>query len=79
VPIGWATVGEITAPMVADQLHEGRPGGLQMIGCDEISYRPPPALPDYCVSRERHMEPSALARLRRSSFAPSVKTSRGGR
>lgn len=37
--IGWRTVGQIVARVVADCLDEDRLGGLVMIGCDEISYR----------------------------------------
>ena len=37
--VGWATVGQIVARVVADHLDERRLDGLVMIGCDEISYR----------------------------------------
>jgi transposase len=37
--IGWGTVGQIVARVVAEHLDERRLDGLVMIGCDEISYR----------------------------------------
>ena len=37
--VGWATVAQIVARVVADHLDERRLDGLVMIGCDEISYR----------------------------------------
>ena len=37
--IGWDTVGQIVARVVADRLDAERLAGLVMIGCDEISYR----------------------------------------
>jgi transposase len=37
--IGWDTVGQIVARVVADRLDADRLAGLVMIGCDEISYR----------------------------------------
>ncbi len=36
--IGWASVGEIVARVVADHLDEGRLDGLVMLGVDEISH-----------------------------------------
>ena len=37
--VGWRTVGQIVARVVADRLDERRLDALVMIGCDEISYR----------------------------------------
>ncbi len=37
--VGWDTVGQIVARVVADRLDTDRLQGLVMIGCDEISYR----------------------------------------
>jgi len=37
--IGWDTVGQIVARVVADRLDDDRLAGLVMIGVDEISYR----------------------------------------
>jgi len=37
--VGWSTVGQIVARVVADHLDERRLQGLVAIGCDEISYR----------------------------------------
>ena len=37
--VGWSTVGQIVARVVADHLDERRLSGLVAIGCDEISYR----------------------------------------
>ncbi|MCA1678978.1 MAG: ISL3 family transposase [Actinobacteria bacterium] len=36
--IGWASVGEIVARVVAEHLDEGRLDGLEMLGVDEISH-----------------------------------------
>jgi transposase len=36
--IGWRSVGNILARVVADKLDRGRLDGLVMIGCDEVSY-----------------------------------------
>ncbi|MFZ0501329.1 MAG: ISL3 family transposase, partial [Steroidobacteraceae bacterium] len=36
--IGWETVGNILARVVAEKLPSGRLDGLELIGCDEVSY-----------------------------------------
>jgi transposase len=36
--IGWETVGKIIARVVAEKLPAGRLDGLELIGCDEVSY-----------------------------------------
>ena len=36
--IGWETVGNILARVVAEKLPAGRLDGLELIGCDEVSY-----------------------------------------
>ncbi len=36
--IGWETVGNILTRVVAEKLDRGRLDGLELIGCDEISY-----------------------------------------
>jgi transposase len=36
--IGWRTVGKIVARVVAEKLPSGRLDGLELIGCDEVSY-----------------------------------------
>lgn len=36
--IGWKTVGKIIARVVAEKLPSGRLNGLELIGCDEVSY-----------------------------------------
>jgi transposase len=36
--IGWETVGKILARVVAEKLPVGRLDGLELIGCDEVSY-----------------------------------------
>jgi len=36
--IGWETVGNIIARVVAEKLPAGRLDGLELIGCDEVSY-----------------------------------------
>ena len=36
--IGWETVGKIVTRVVAEELPAGRLDGLELIGCDEVSY-----------------------------------------